>query len=212
VAMNKNLFTGRPIESISMANLSPENRKRAWTSETAVAMSQGLSKVPWDKVQLSLVQIQHLVRGYLGWMGATSLAATDMLITRPFTDAPTAPATKFSEYPIIKVFAKTTPSKNTHYTTMFYERLQDINRAYADIQEYKKVKDFDAAREVIEEKGTLLKQRLFFKKAQKMLSKINKRLKLVRLSSMNALDKRAEIDRLVVKRNSITKRVFDKTN
>ena len=209
VAMNKNLFTGRPIESISMANLSPENRKRAWTSETAVAMAQGLSKVPWDKVQLSPVQIQHLVRGYLGWMGATSLAATDMLITRPLTDAPSAPMVKFSEYPIIKVFIKSEPSKNTHYTSMFYDRLKDINRAYADISAAKKMGDWEETAKVLVEKKGLLEQRKFYTKASKQLSKINQRLKLVRLSSMNSADKRAEMDRLTYIKNSLTKIVFD---
>ena len=211
VAMNRNMFTGRPIESQAMKSLSPENRKRAWTSETAIAAAEGMAKVSWGKVTLSPVQIEHLVRGYLGWAGATALSATDMIITRPFTDAPAAPTTKFSEYPLIKAFVKTTPSKNTHYTTMFYKRLEEINNAYADINEARKIKDFDKARKIIDESKDLLRQRKFYNKARAKLTKINQRMKLIRLSSMTPDNKRAELDRLTFVKNELTKRVFEKT-
>lgn len=210
VAMNRNMFTGRPIESQAMTNLSPENRKRAWTSETAIALSEGMAKVSWNKVTLSPVQIEHLVRGYLGWAGATTMSATDMLITRPLTDAPAAPTIKFSEYPLIKAFVKTSPSKNTHYTTMFYKRLEEINNAYADINEAKKIKDFDKARAMIDKSKDLLKRRRFYNKARDKLTKINQRMKLVRLSSKTADNKRAELDRLTFVKNELTKRVFEK--
>ncbi len=211
VAMNRNMFTGRPIESQAMKSLSPESRKRAWTSETAIAAAEGMAKVSWGKVTLSPVQIEHLVRGYLGWAGAQTLSAVDMLITRPFTDAPAAPTTKFTEYPLIKAFVKTTPSKNTHYTTMFYKRLEEINNAYADINEAKKIKDFDKARKIIDESKDLLTQRKFYNKARNKLTKINQRMKLVRLSSMTADNKRAELDRLTFAKNEISKRVFERT-
>lgn len=211
IAMNKNMFTGRPIESQAMRSLSPENRKRAWTSETAIAASEGFAKISWGKVELSPVQIEHLVRGYLGWAGATALSATDMLITRPATGAPAAPTTKLAEYPLIKAFVKATPAKNTHYTTMFYKRLEEINNAYADIREAKKIKDFDKARALMDESKDKLAQRKFYNKARNKLTKINQRMKLVRLSSMTADNKRAELDRLTFLKNALTKRVFDKT-
>ncbi len=209
IAMNTNMFTGRPIESQSMKGLSPESRKRAWTSETAIAAAEGMAKISWGKVELSPVQIEHLVRGYLGWMGSTVLSATDMLITRPLTDAPAAPTTKLTEYPLIKAFVKTAPSKNTHYTTMFYKRLEEINNAYADINEAKKIKDFDKARELMAKNKDKLAERKFYNKASHKLTKINQRMKLVRLSKMDADTKRAELDRLTFARNEITKRVND---
>lgn len=212
IAMNKNMFTGRPIESQAMQSLSPENRKRAWTSETAIALSEGMANVSWGDVTLSPVQVQHLVQGYLGWAGAQALAATDMLITRPLTDAPVAPTTKLTEYPLIKAFVKTAPAKNTHYTTMFYKRLEEINNAYADIREAKKIKDFDKARELIDASKDKLKQRKFYNKASDRLTKINQRMKLIRLSSKSADEKRTEIDRLTYMRNEITKRVADRVD
>tara|TARA_R110000803_G_scaffold5230_11_gene17377 strand:+ start:1339 stop:4215 length:2877 start_codon:yes stop_codon:yes gene_type:complete len=210
IAMDKSMFTGRPIESQAMKSLSPESRKRAWTSETAIAMSETMADIGWGDVTLSPVQIEHLVRGYLGWAGATVLSATDMLITRPLTDAPAAPTTKFTEYPLIKAFVKTSPSKNTHYTTMFYTRLEEINNAYADINEAKKIKDFDKARELIDKNKDALKRRRFYNKARAKISKINQRMKLIRLSSQTADNKRAELDRLTFVKNELTKRVFDR--
>lgn len=210
IAMNKNLFTGRTIESMSMANLSPVNRKRAWTSETAIGMAEGIDKISFGKVSMSPVQIEHLVRGYFGWMGAQGLAATDMLITRPLTNAPDAPAIKFSEYPVIKAFVKTTPARNTKYNTEFYERLNDINRAYADIQEARRLREMEKARDLIVKGKSLLKLRHFYLSKRKELSKINRRIKMVRLGKKNSVDKRAELDRLTVRKNRITKMVADR--
>lgn len=207
IAMNKSLFTGRKIESMSMSNLSPAKRKRAWTSETAIAMSEGMDKITWGKVVLSPVQIQHLVRGYLGWLGATSMQATDMLVTRPLTDAPSLPATRVTEYPLIKAFARSGPNRNTVYTTQFYERLNEINRAYADIQQAKKLNDADEYRKLLAETKDDLKLRKFYNRQAKNLSKINKRLSQVRRSNMSPVDKLAEIDRLTLAKNRITRMV-----
>ena len=211
VAVNKSFFTGRPIESpyAKISNLSPARRKQVWTSETAVAMAEGLDKLNWEKVKLSPVQIEHLVRGYLGWMGATGLAGVDMLVTRPLTDAPSRPATKFTEYPIIKSLVKTMPSRNTKYTTKFYEDLKEINRAYADIRDARKWKDYEEEERLIKKHGDKLAMRKFYAKQRKSLVKISQRMKVIQLSSMSPDDKRAELDRLIVFRNRITKMVSD---
>lgn len=213
VALNKSSFTGRAIESphVNISNLSPVRRKRVWTSETAIAMSQGMDKISWGKVVLSPIQIEHLVRGYLGWAGASTLAATDMLITRPLTDAPTQPPMKWSEYPIVKRFVKTMPARNTRFTSEFYDKLKEINVAFTDIRDAKKLGEIDEAREMALESKDLLKLRPFYKAQQKKISKINKRMRLIMASSMEAEEKGREIDRLTVFKNQITKRIADKT-
>ena len=94
---------------------------------------------------------------------------------------------------------------------MFYKRLEEINNAYADIREAKKIKDFDKARALMDASKDKLAQRKFYNKARNKLTKINQRMKLVRLSSMTADNKRAELDRLTFAKNELTKRVFDKT-
>ena len=211
VAMNKSRFTGRPIESVGMqmSGMSAKNRKRAWTSETAIAMSEGMDAISWGEVVLSPVQIEHLVRGYLGWMGSTGLAATDSLLTRPATSAPVPPTVKFTEYPLIKAFVKTKPARNTQYTTEFYNRLNEINVAYADIQDARKRGDIDEARKLIIRDGDKVALRKFYNKQRTKLGLINKRMSQIRQGNLSGDDKRIELDRLTLMKNFITKAVAD---
>ena len=53
-----------------------------------------MDRVLPDPAVLSPVQIEHLVQGYFGWLGSTTLAAADMLVTRPALDSPTRPQRK----------------------------------------------------------------------------------------------------------------------
>lgn len=204
VAMNKNWFTGRGIESQSMARLSPENRKRAWTSETAIAASEAMATISWDKVVLSPVQIEHLVRGYLGWLGSTAMAATDTLVTRPIIGAPVKPEGRLTDYSL--GFAKSGPMRNTKYTKIFYERLGEINTAYADIRQAKQIGDMEEARALYVENKDKLKLRKVYTDAQFKLGKINKKLsKIQRSTTLTAKEKRIKMDRLTMSKNRVTR-------
>src|SRR5690606_14583939 len=91
VYANRDSFTGRPIESMGMERLRPEDRFTERTSMTARFLGQlGLP----DPAQLlmgryeplSPVQMDSLVRGYFGWLGVTTTSALDYGI-RPLVDA-----------------------------------------------------------------------------------------------------------------------------
>src|SRR5690606_13075375 len=69
LAVNRNTFTGRPIEDIGMQRLSPSLRVRPGTSRLAEVISRGMEAVVGDAA-LSPVQIDHLIAGYLGQVGA----------------------------------------------------------------------------------------------------------------------------------------------
>lgn len=213
---NKNTFTDRPIESWGMARLSPEERKRAWTSETAIAMSRGMAGTldwmpgDWTEVTLSPVQIEHLVQGYLGWMGATGLAGTDMLLTRPVTGAAVPPERRLTEYPVIKRFARTGPPRNTKQTTEFYEALEEVNRIYADIGQYRRLRDLEGARALQDANREKLRFRRFLGRRADNLSDINNRMTLIRLDAdLPASAKRREMDRLQTEKNRMTRATME---
>lgn len=212
VAMNKNWFTQRPIESMSMvmSNMSSKERKRAWTSETAIAASAGMDKILWDKVVLSPVQIEHLVRGYFGWLGSTVLAGADLLVTRPITNAPSTPAKRITEYPFIKHFVRTGPAKNTKYTTLFYERMNEINRAFADIRNAKKLGESAKQAKLLEKNRDIMGHQKLYNTSRQKLSDISSAMSEARLapkSEMSREEKRIEIERLTLIKNSITRNV-----
>jgi hypothetical protein len=206
---NINPFTDRAIETFGMAKLSPTERKKAWTSETAIVLSKGMDVILWDQVVLSPVQIEYLAQGYLGWIGAMSLGVIDKVLMEHIIDAPTDPTDptrKIDDYPAIGRFVRTNPSRNTKYATLFYEQLQEMNTAYADVQNYRKVKEFQKARESAKKNRDKLRWRKYFNDAQKRISRITNRMKLIQLNrSMDADEKRRRLDLLQRQKTRILK-------
>lgn len=210
VYSNKNSFTGRQIESASMKNLSPTERKRAWTSETAIWASGRMDDITWGKVVLSPVQMEHLVRGYLGWAGATVLGSVDMLVTRPLSGAPDLPSKEFTELPVIKSFARTVPGRSSKFTTLFYNNMREINEAYADIRNARKLGEMEKAEKLLEEGRGKLKWRKAYNSLQSRLSKINAKITRIRLDKdMDPDDKRDQIKELSVKKNQYSRKLVE---
>ena len=211
VAMDKNWFTGAPIEGMSLKNLSPEKRARAWTSSTTIATSELMNKVSWGKVVLSPVQMQHLVRGYFGWLGSTALAGTDFLIDS-VKDSPDKPMMRSSEWPVVKRFVRANPARSTKYTSLFYERWNEIGQAYADIGDARKSKDLEEYRRLILENKNKIQLRRLYNKQGKRLSGIRAlTAQIYANESLDPRQKRMELDRLQRRKNAITKLIDERT-
>ena len=206
---NRNTFTDRPIESLSMKGLSAKERKKAWTSQTAIGLSQGMDAILWEDVTLSPVQIEHLVNGYLGWAGAFTLGAIDTLFSRQVSGAPSAPDRRIEDFPVIGRFVREGDARSSKYLSSFYNNLGDINRAYADIRRYRDLKDEDKYKKALEENKDKLKHRKRFNRAQRILNKINKQIQAVTRGNLPDSVKRERIDELFRKRNKITRSVVN---
>jgi len=74
---NYDMFRNRPIDSMAMQPLLPEERFDANTSAAAVGIGRAL--------EVSPQKVEHLVRGYFGWLGLQALSVGDLL-ARPFMD------------------------------------------------------------------------------------------------------------------------------
>jgi hypothetical protein len=208
---NKNFFTDRPIETLAMQNLSPTNRRKAWTSETAIGMSFLFSKIPWEKVQLSPVQIEHLVQGYLGWVGATTLGAVDQVFTQPIGGFPGRPSRRIEEFPLIGPFVTTTPTRQTKYATLFYEGLKEMNQTWADIRNFRTLGEIEKAQALAKKEKDNLRFRKLANKLQKRVAAVTKRIRLTRLDKkLSAREKRVKIDRLTVTKNKLLKMAAEK--
>ena len=210
---NKNMFTGRPIENMGMQRLSPEMRKRAWTSQTAIGMSQGLSKVAWDKVTLSPVQIEHLVNGYFGWVGGTTMAATDMLISRPLAQSAAQPSRRIGDYPVIGRFAREADNRNSKYITNFYDNLNDINQKWADIQEYRELGEITSVDDIPQKTRDILRYRKGYNRVSRRFSEINKQIESIYRDEELAPDlKRVQVDSLSRLKKELAKEVVQKSD
>lgn len=98
VGTNHNFFTGREVEGTGMRNVDPQERFTARTTELAKRLSEMAQMSPVDALKLSPLQIEHLVRGYMGQLPIAVAAATNELFGNP---AAGQPAGKLNEAPLV---------------------------------------------------------------------------------------------------------------
>ena len=114
------------------------------------------------------------------------------------------------EHPILRRAFQASPIRNTRSGTRFYERMQDIEQAYNDLQLSKKLEDWDRYKEIYEEKKDLLKWRDFIKKKQRIFNELNKRIRIIRFDrTMSPENKRTRMDQLYAIRNQIMDKIAD---
>ncbi len=209
VGVNKNFFTGRKIESpFAREGTSPSYRMRAWTSETAIGLAQGFNKIVPEKLEVSPIQVEHLVRGYLGWIGSTALEVTDAAYRTANPNAPREPEMRWWEYPLAKRFFRAGVARNTKYMTEFYESMNDINRVYNDIRAVRE-RDPEAADRMKLEMAEQLEGRLAYNRKGRRLSKISKQMRQIRLDrTMSSAEKRRRLDELQQRKNAIAEESF----
>lgn len=209
---NENTFTGRPIEDQSMQRLSPSLRSRPDTSRLADAASRGIERtlgvVNAESAALSPVQIDHLIQGYAGAVGATAVGLADTLWRRASGEE--LPARRWSEYQPIKRFYKdlTLEDNYTRYGTDFYSALKKADQSYADLQHLIKYGEEKRAADLSDSKADELGMRGSLVKVSRTMSRINAEMKRVQVDkSMSSEAKRLELDRLRGMRNLITEEV-----
>ncbi|MNP93542.1 Transglycosylase SLT domain protein [compost metagenome] len=209
---NENTFTGRPIEDQSMSRLSPSLRSRPDTSRLADAASRGietaLDVVGGKMMALSPVQIDHLIQGYTGAVGAGAVGLADTLWRRASGEE--LPARRWSEYQPIKRFYKdlTQEDNYTRYGTDFYSALKKADQAYADLQHLAKNGQEERAAAVEEKQADQLAMRSTLNKVNRSMSKINAEMKRIQTDkSMSAEAKRMELDRMRSMRNLMTEEI-----
>lgn len=209
---NENTFTGRPIEDQSMSRLSPSLRSRPETSRLADAASRGietaLDVVGGKMMALSPVQIDHLIQGYAGAVGAGAVGLADTIWRRASGEE--LPARRWSEYQPVKRFYKdlTLEDNYTRYGTDFYNALKKADLAYADMQHLIKYGQEERAAAVEEKQGDQLAMRSTLNKVNRSMSRINAEMKRIQMDKdMSSEAKRLELDRMRSMRNLITEEI-----
>ncbi len=133
VYANKDAFSGRPIESMAMQRLRPEDRYSANTSELARLLSKaGVLVDPVSLVagtgvkQLSPVQIDSLIRGYFSGVGTLAVSAVDGLLHHTLIDRGAALPVPLRT--LTGSFAEELPTTSSRYVDSLYRTAQDIEQ------------------------------------------------------------------------------------
>ncbi|MFZ2950947.1 MAG: LPD38 domain-containing protein [Desulfuromonadaceae bacterium] len=208
---DKDSFTGRDIEGPALERREVTERYRSRTSETAKLASRAGQAVTETVGAdfLSPVQVDHLVRGYFGWLGTSAVTATDYL-GRFLQDAPVKPKMTLRETFLAGSFVETLPSGSSRYLTEFYDQAKEVQQAYSSMTAKAKEGDLAAARDINKREGGSLKAyNSATTKIQGEISDISSRIREIEREKgerWTAERKRSEIDKLNERRNRLAKR------
>jgi hypothetical protein len=208
---NKDSFTGAPIESGGMENLSKQERINSNTSGLAIALggiSEATAKVLTlnpDAQGASPIQVDYALKAYLGWLGATAASTADLAV-EPFTEG-----TKVRK-PIIDTvglgFIKTEPQTQSKYMTQFYTNNARIQSAMADMRHYAELGDSEKVQRIYEDKGDDIMVAKMYDQTSKQLAALRKQSRMIEQSKdIDPEDKRAEMNRLKILMSDMTRQV-----
>jgi hypothetical protein len=196
---NKNFFTNAPIETAGMEKLSKQERITDNTSPLAKALggvSHAMSPLTGDLGEFSPVQIDYMIRAYMGWLGGT-IAATSQQAVKPFNNG-VYPNTDWTKT-VSLGFLEKEPSPQSAYLTDFYQNNQNIQQAYADMRHYAQLGQSEKVMEILADKKDEIGLAKFYDAQSKQLANIRKQLLMISsptYTGMTADQKQEEILRL----------------
>jgi len=182
---NKDSFSGRPIETMGMERLKPEYR---FTQNTSM-VARGLSTATAGA--MSPVQIDHVLRGYFGWLGSFVVSGADYAI-RPLTNEPSRPERDYWKMATAGI-ASDVDSASSRYVSQMYDQAKVLEEAYGTYRQLlKEGKTAEAAafRESNREELTKYRSVERVKSAE---AKFNERIRMIERSAMDPAEKRARI-------------------
>lgn len=196
---NKDSFTGRPIENMSMQRLDPTMRYNSSTSMTARAASQATMGA------LSPVQIDHLVRGYFGWLGGFVNGGADMA-WRSMSNEPTKPALDYWKFATQGIL-KEQGTGSSRYVTMVYDQAKELEEAHATYRQLKKDGKLEEAQEYAEDNADKLSRYRQVETVKKQESKLNERIRIIERSNIQADEKKDLIAAIQKQKEDVAKRI-----
>ena len=161
---NKDSFTGAPIETAGMERLSKAERIAERTSPLAIGLSQVANVFLPESMEVSPVQTDYAIKGYLGWLGGT-ISATSHYAVMPFSKS-AYPDANWTET-MSMGFIKSLPATQSKNVTAFYENNKEISQAYADMRHFAQLGQADKVQEILKEKGDKIAMAKFYDNASK---------------------------------------------
>lgn len=194
-AFNYDSFRERDIDSVAQQRMPAGDRFTASTSAGAVALGRTLG--------LSPQRLEHLVRGYFGWLGTQALNVSDYL-ARPLSGLPENPRRdlgRVDNWFVVGDFVKEADPRSSKYIQRFYDEQREVNQVYAAYSQARELGDLERARDLAGDDQ--LRLRALFKAADSQLRAINTKIKALERSSLPADEKRAQLDLLYRARNRL---------
>jgi hypothetical protein len=210
VYANKDSFSARPIETMSMERVKPEYRFTENTSMAARGLSTGINSIT-GAVGVdgpSPVQIDHMVRGYFGWLGTFVVQAGDV-IARPATDQPNRPMPDYWKVATGGIVSqlKDAPSR---YVSQMYEQAKEVEQAYGTWRNLQKQGKTQEAADFAKENRDALKKYPAVSEIKRKEARLNEMVRLTERSNLSSEEKRDRIRRLQQQKEKVAKQLAPK--
>lgn len=194
-----------------MKRLRPEDRARAGTSTIAVALGKlglpnpaQLANARYEA--LSPVQIDHLVRGYFGWLGTVITSGLDYGL-RPMTDRGPRPEMRLKDVFLAGSFVETLPPNTSRYVTEMYDQAQQAEQWWASYRDALKYGDRERAAEIMAERREELVKARRLSGSTEAASQLGQQIRRIEAStSLSPETKRKMIDALEQRRHELARR------
>lgn len=193
---NKDKFRQSPIERPWESDRPAYLRGQDNSSRVGIWASRQLHDLGVD---VSPPQLDHLLRGYFSAIGGYGLGITDA--TAQWTSGIESPDKPISEHqPIRRFYRNTNNPTSTRFGNEFYDALEVVVKAAREqelLLQTGDLKDRARALDIISDSGTLAGSADRFKKLQRAVGKINKRIRAIQSDKkMDGAEKRKQIDKL----------------
>ena len=204
VLANKNTFTGRDIEGMGLRNLSPGKRYQPWTPEALKALG--------EKTGLPPLKVQHMLRGYLGSMGAGLIIAADLAYTSS-AELPDRPSMAIDQYPLVGRFVRGERVKRTKYNPRVWEMFDELSKVNSDLNRYRKDRQHDKVRAFQKKKRKELRAYNISKPYRSQLDNIRAQMMNIWANkNLSSEQKDEKLLRLEKKRNKVHEKAYRALN
>lgn len=200
---NYDSFRKTAIDSMGQERLPPAERYTSSTSAAAVAAGR--------LANISPQRLEHLMRGYFGWLGSQALNAGDYMLRGPM-DLPANPRRDLKNpdnWTLYGDFVKPVSGGSSKYLDRFYEMQHQVDQLYASASEARKVEDLGRLEELAG--NSTLKLRPIYNAANRRITAINQRMRAVSNDpTLGAEEKMALLRELSESRNQVARQVDER--
>ncbi|MDB5814417.1 MAG: hypothetical protein JWN23_1534 [Rhodocyclales bacterium] len=207
VYANKNGFTGRPIETMGMERMRPQDRYNSSTSMIARGASTASNALTGvlGKESLSPVQIDELIRGYFGWLGTFVLSSADQL-ARPASGEPARPTMDYAKT-LSGGMVASLDGASSRYVSQMYDQARTLEEAYGSWKQMLKEGKVDDAADYYANNAGQLALYKHVEHTKADAAKLNQQLRAVENSDAPADEKREQINRIRDEQDQVARRL-----
>jgi len=202
IATNTNFFKGGELANIAIRRMPTELQARPDTPQLYKFMSQyggaGL-------FNLSPIEIQQIVEGYTGSIGAQLIATSDVLLAN--TSRPSGAFGTIGDVTGFSRFLKQRGEGGSKTLGEFYELKREIDQFHAGLQEMQRTGQTEIVSRMLEDKGAALGYRKQFARVSRQLSEVNRQLRAVMNQDIPADVKSERVRALREQKANLTRQV-----